>query len=74
MGEAGGEDEGRSFDRDDDVGLEEAGDVFDIGRAQGGRHGLLNGGQADDNDGFRIVEGGRGVEAEVELLGLPGGR
>ena len=34
--------------------------------AEAGGRACLNGGQADDDDGFGIVEGGRGVEAEVE--------
>ena len=66
VGEAGGEDEGCAFDGQDDGGFEEAGDDFGIGGAEGRGHCDLDGGQADDDDGLGIVEGGRGVEAEVE--------
>ncbi|MCU1252806.1 MAG: hypothetical protein JWQ49_5835 [Edaphobacter sp.] len=66
MGETGGEDEWGAFDRQDDGGLEEAGDDLGVGGAQGRRNGGLDGGQADDDDRLGIVERGRGVEAEVE--------
>src|SRR5205814_2626598 len=68
VGEGGGEDERGAFDGKDDGGLEEAGDDLWVGGAQGRGHGGLDGGQADDDDGFGIVEGGRGIEAEVEGL------
>ena len=66
MGEGGGEDQGRAFDRQDEVRVEQAGDVAGIGGAERRGNGLLDGGKADDDDGFGVVEGGRGVEAEVE--------
>ena len=66
VGEGGGEDERSAFDGEDDGGLEEAGDGVGVGGAQRRRDGGLDGRQADDDDGFGIVEGGRGVEAEVE--------
>jgi len=68
VGVRGGEDERSSFDWQDYGWLEEAGDFFGIGRAQGRRNVRLDGREADDDDGFGIVEGGRGVEAEVEGL------
>ena len=70
MGEAGREDEGCAVDRDGDMRLQQAGDVFVVGAAQGRRDRLLDGGQADDDDGLGVVEGGRRVEAEVESLAL----
>ena len=66
VGEASGEDEGRAFNEKDDGGFEEAGDGFGVGRAQGRRDRCLNGGKADDDDGFWIVERGWRVQAEVE--------
>jgi len=66
VGEGGGEDEGRAFYGKDDRGLEEAGDELGVCLAKGWGDGGLDGGEAYDDDGFGIVEGGGGVEAEVE--------
>ncbi len=68
--EGGGEDQGRAFNGKDDGGFEEAGYVGGVGWAQGRRDGSLNGGKADDEDGFGVVERRRGVEAEVESFFL----
>ena len=68
VGEAGGVDQRGAVEAEDELGLEHAGDVLGVGGAQGRRGGGLDGGQADDDDGLGVVEGGRGVEAEVELL------
>ena len=68
--ESGGKDERGAFDGDGGRGFEEAGDVVGFCGAQGGSDGLLDGGQADDDDGFGVDEGGWGVEAEVEGLSL----
>ena len=51
-----------------DGGVEEAGNVIGLSRAEGWGNGGLDGGEADDDDGLGIVEGGCGVQAEVEGL------
>ena len=67
VGEGGGEDQGGAFDGEDEVGVEEAGDVAVASSGAKGRwNGFLDGGEADDDDRFGVVEGGWGVEAEVE--------
>ncbi len=71
VGEGGGEDQGRAFNWKGDAGFEEAGDGGGVGGTEGRRDGGLDGGEADDDDGFGVVEGGRGVEAQVE--GVSGG-
>ncbi len=68
VGVGGGEDQRGSLYRKDDGWLEEAGDFFNVGRAQRRWDRGLDGGEADDDDGFGVVEGRRGVEAEVEGL------
>ena len=62
----GGEDEGCAVDGEHHAGVEQAGDVVWLGGAQGREDGLLDGGQTDDDDRLGVVEGGRGVEAEIE--------
>jgi len=44
--------------------------VGGLGGAERRWDGCLDGGEADDEDGFGVVEGGWGVEAEVHGLGL----
>ena len=66
VGEGGGEDERRAVDGEDHPGIEEAGGVVGFGGTKRGEDGLLDGREADDDDGFGVVEAGRGVEAEVE--------
>ncbi len=66
MCQRGREDEGRAFDGEDYRRFEQAGDFFGVGRTERRGDGGLDGGQADDDDRLGIVEGGRGVEAEVK--------
>ncbi len=73
MGEGGGEDEGCAFDGQNEMGVEEAGNVGGVDGAQRRGDGGGDGGQGDDDDGFWVVEGGRGVEAKVEAFLLGGG-
>ena len=59
VGVSSGEDERRAFYREGDGGLEEAGDGGGVGGAQRRRDCGLDGREANDDDGFGIVEGGR---------------
>ncbi len=68
MGEAGGEDQRRAFERENHPGLQEAGDLVGVVRFERRENGLLNGGQADDDDRLRLVERRRHIEPEVERL------
>lgn len=68
VGEAGREDQGSAFDREDDLWLEEAGDEFGVGWTERGRDGGLDGGQADDDDGLWVAERRWRIEAEIEAL------
>ncbi len=68
MGEGSGEDERGPIDLEDQVGLDEAADLFGIGGAERGGDGFLDGGEPDDDDGFGVSEGWWRVEAEVEAL------
>jgi hypothetical protein len=70
VGVGGGEDQGGSFYREDDGGLEQAGDFLEVGGAQRRGDRGLDGGEADDDDGFGVVEGGGRVEAEVESFAV----
>ena len=74
VGEGGGEDEGRAFDGQDDVGLEEAGDVGGVGGAERGRNGGLDGGQADDDDGFGLWKEGAVLRRRLRASCLRGRR
>jgi hypothetical protein len=66
VGEAGGEDERRAFKREHHLGLEEAGYLVGVVGLKRGKNSLLDGGEANDDDGVRLVKGGRGVETEVK--------
>ncbi len=65
MGEAGGEDEGGALEEQGHFGLQQAGDLVGVLRAEGREIGLLDSGQADDDDGLGVDEGNGGVELEV---------
>ncbi len=71
VGEAGGEDERRAVEGENDFGLEEAGDEVGVGGAERRGNGFGDCGETDDDDGLGIAKGGGSVEAEVEagLLG-----
>jgi len=64
--QCGRKDERSTFDGEHDCGFEQACDVFGIGGAEWRWDRGLNGGEPDDDYRLRIVEGGWGVEAEVE--------
>ncbi len=68
MGKAGGEDQRRAFERENHLGLQEAGDLVGVVRFERREDGFLDGGQADDDDRLRLVERRRHVEPEIERL------
>ena len=68
MSEGGREDERRAFDGEDKMRIQEARDVFGVGRAERWGNRLLDGRQADDDDGLGVVERRCRIEAKVELL------
>ena len=70
VGEVGGEDQGCAFDGNDDVGLDEAGDLVGIGWTQRWGDGALHGRKSDDQDGLGVVKGRGSVEAQVHGIVL----
>ena len=68
VGEGCREDQWRAFDRQDEVWVQQAGDVVRVRRAKRGRDRGLDGGEADHDDRLRVVEGRRGVQTEIERL------